>query len=227
LEPHIWHVKQDPSSVGTTGPLPGQVADIVEALTTALEGGGLPSLSGRSAALDPSAITDVTYPIQADVEALLKAVVTTLQKLPGDLASIPTRFENGEGELDAITAITTPLLKPVFDLLEDLTADFEGLPAKLAELAPKAAWGGRAGLKSGKFSFFCPETWFCSLLFSSSQLSSCYAVRSNDEFWYVFHCVSSSRLKPGNLTFVLVVHPSQRKGLTIRRDIMHSPMHEQ
>jgi hypothetical protein len=73
------------------------------------------------------------------VQALLTAVVTALQNLPADLAAIPDRLQNGEGELDAITAITTPLLKPVFDLLEDLTADFEGLPAKLAELAPKAA----------------------------------------------------------------------------------------
>ena len=171
----------DPSSVGTTGPLPGEVADLLEALTTALEGGGLSprsaaegegdlsaitditsplvaqgadaledlntaleggglsSLSGRAAALDPSSITDIAAPIQADVQALLTAVVTALQNLPADLAAIPDRLQNGEGELDAITAITTPLLKPVFDFLEDLTADFEGLPAKLAELAPKAA----------------------------------------------------------------------------------------
>lgn len=73
------------------------------------------------------------------MEALLTALMTSLAKLPADLAAIPDRFQNGEGELEAITAITTPLLKPVFDLLEDLMADLEGLPAQLAELAPTSA----------------------------------------------------------------------------------------
>ena len=73
------------------------------------------------------------------MEALLTALMTSLANLPADLAAIPDRLQNGEGELEAITAITTPLLKPVFDLLEDLMADLEGLPAQLAELAPTSS----------------------------------------------------------------------------------------
>ena len=78
------------------------------ALVSALSAtSALPAAAPAStAAFDPSKITDITYPIQQDVYNLLEAVITALQKLPGDLTQIPNRFENGEGELAAITAIT-------------------------------------------------------------------------------------------------------------------------
>jgi hypothetical protein len=118
-------------AIGAASALPTAASTVVSPIPTLSPHPKLNPLSNTHPQ-SPTDLTSVTYPIQSDIEHLLQAAITALRKLPGDLTQIPNRFENGEGELEAITAITTPLLKPVFDLLEDVMGDLEGLPAALA-----------------------------------------------------------------------------------------------
>ena len=76
-----------------TGPIIGQVADLLEEVTTALESipGQLTPMTRRSpdgvleGISDLSAITDITAPLIGQVADLLEEVTTALESIPGQL----------------------------------------------------------------------------------------------------------------------------------------------